>query len=452
MRFLSVCSGIDAASVAWSGLEWECAAFSEIERFPSAVLNSRFPKVRNLGDMNRYKDWDIGRSIDILVGGTPCQSFSVAGLRKGLDDPRGNLALVYCGLLERFKPKWFVWENVPGVLSSSGGRDFGSFLGAVAKLGYGFAYRVLDAQFFGVPQRRRRVFVVGCLGDWRRPAAVLFEPESMRRDTTKGKGKEQSIAKTLRGRANSSLREDSDNFLPVVSHACLAKGGSGRMDPSCETFIPTTARTLSARYDGSPCVDRGPEFIACTLPASNGGVSSGMHPVVAFSCKDYAADSGPLAPTLRSMGHDGSHANAGGQVAIAYQCHASNVGPMGTLRSGNGNESGGVPFLPTGVTIHGTDKTQKVMSYTDLAGSLRTKPPGSQENSSTTAVLQNMAVRRLTPAECEALQGFPRGWTAITYRGKPAADGPRYKAIGNSMAVPVMRWIGERINMQEWSN
>lgn len=412
MRFLSVCSGIDAASVAWNPLGWEVAAFSEIEKFPAAVLSVRFPTVKNLGDMNKFKDWDIGKRspIDVLVSGTPCQSFSVAGLRKGLDDPRGNLALVYCGILERFKPKWFVWENVPGVLSSGAGRDFGSFLGAVAKLGYGFAYRVLDAQFFGVPQRRRRVFVVGCLGDWRSAAAVLFERESMRRDSAKGGKKKQEIAGTLSSRTSAggglgadfelasglqvahALRgegfdasEDGKGrgtpLVPVLSHACLAKGGSGRFDPSCETFV------------------------ACTIPATDGGASSGMHPVVAFNARqdpDYSTN---------------------------------RTGPIDT---------DGTTY---GITIHGTEKTQKVISQTTVAGAVRTKPPGSQENSSTTAVFQNQAVRRLTPRECERLQGFPDDWTLIRYRGKPAADGPRYKAIGNSMAVPVMRWIGERIDL-----
>ena len=193
MNYLSVCSGIEAATVAWHDLGWKPVGFSEIEPFPSAVLSHHYPTVPNLGDMTRYKEWNIEHP-DILVGGTPCQSFSVAGLRKGLADPRGNLALVYCGILDHFRPQWFVWENVPGVLSSSGGRDFGSFLGALAELGYGFAYRVLDAQFFGVAQRRRRVFVVGYLGDWRPAAAVLFERESLRRDTAPSREKGQRIA------------------------------------------------------------------------------------------------------------------------------------------------------------------------------------------------------------------------------------------------------------------
>ena len=395
MRYLSVCSGIEAASVAWHPLGWQAVAFSEIDRFPSAVLAARFPRVPNLGDMNGFHRWKLD-PIDVLVGGTPCQSFSVAGLRKGLADPRGNLCLTYLAIAARFCPRWLVWENVPGVLSSGRGRDFGSFLGALAKLGYGFAYRILDAQYCGVPQRRRRVFVVGHLGDWRHSAAVLFEPESLCGNPPPGPLAKQETARTLRARAQSSHREDSETF---VSHALLAKGGSGRLDPSCETFV------------------------SCTIQASDGGVSSGMHPVIvhgtqdpcisdnafalgrndgqenvlAFSCKDYGSDVGSIAPTLRSMGHDGSHANAGGQVAVVART-------LSARYDGSPCADRGPDVIPT-----------------------------------------QFGVRRLTPRECERLQGFPDDWTKIEYRGKPAADGPRYKAIGNSMAVPVMRWIGDRI-------
>lgn len=206
MRYLSVCSGIEAATVAWHPLGWEPIAFAEIEKFPSAVLKHHYPNVPNLGDMTKYHDWNIP-TIDLLCGGTPCQSFSVAGLRKGMADPRGNLALVFLGLVERFRPRWVVWENVPGVLSSVSGDDprppklpvdlecegqvvetyqefeelhaFNCFLAGLSELGYGWAYRVLDAQYFGVPQRRRRPFVVGHIGDWRRAAAVLFERYSL---------------------------------------------------------------------------------------------------------------------------------------------------------------------------------------------------------------------------------------------------------------------------------
>lgn len=185
MRFLSVCSGIEAASVAWNPLGWKAVAFSEIEPFPCAVLAHHYPDTPNWGDMTKFQEWP-DEPIDLLCGGTPCQSFSVAGLRKGLDDPRGNLMLTFGAIAAKYRPKWLVWENVPGVLSSNGGRDFGTFLGMLGQLGYGFAYRVLDAQYFGVPQRRRRVFVVGCLGDWRTAAAVLFEQESFKGDSSAG--------------------------------------------------------------------------------------------------------------------------------------------------------------------------------------------------------------------------------------------------------------------------
>ena len=349
MRYLSVCSGIEAATVAWHDLGWKAAAFSEIEPFPSAVLANHYPNVPNLEDMTKFKEWDIG-TIDLLVGGTPCQSFSVAGLRKGLEDPRGNLALVYCGILDRFKPKWFVWENVPGVLSSSGGRDFGSFLGAVAELGYGFAYRVLDAQYFGVAQRRRRVFVVGCLGDWRAAAEVLFERESLSGNPAPSREKRQEVAK------------------------CFTRGAAQRLNAETETMIPialaenTIGRQPQNGGNGNGFTVDGPMY---TLNAT--GVHGVAHPTVLM--------------------------DQGGSVMNVLQ-----DGTVGTLlRETYGHEP---------------------------------------------VIQQSMAVRRLTPIECERLQGFPDTYTAIPWRKKEATecpDGPRYKALGNSMAVPVMRWIGKRI-------
>jgi DNA (cytosine-5)-methyltransferase 1 len=180
MIYMSVCSGIEAATVAWHPLGWSASSFAETAPFPSALLQHHYPSVPNRGDVSAFHDWPDA-TVDVLVGGTPCQSFSVAGLRAGLADPRGNLALTYLAIADRYRPRWLVWENVPGVLSSSDGRDFGAFLGALAALGYGFAYRVLDAQYFGLAQRRPRVFVVGHSRDWRRAAAVLFERESLSR-------------------------------------------------------------------------------------------------------------------------------------------------------------------------------------------------------------------------------------------------------------------------------
>ena len=219
MRYLSVCSGIEAATVAWHPLGWQPWAFAEVDAFPSAVLAHHYPTVPNLGDMSRFEEWPDA-DVDVLVGGTPCQSFSVAGLRKGLDDPRGNLMLVYGAIARRYRPKWLVWENVPGVLSSNGGRDFGSFLWLLGELGYGFAYRVLDAQYFGLAQRRKRVFVVGCLGDWRRAAAVLLERASLRGDPAPRRQTRESVADTIAGGARSRGGYSEDDVPHVVGSLC----------------------------------------------------------------------------------------------------------------------------------------------------------------------------------------------------------------------------------------
>ena len=196
MRYLSVCSGIEAATVAWDQLGWAPVAFSEIEKFPAQVLAHHYPDVPNWGDMTKFKEWPDA-AIDVLVGGTPCQSFSVAGLRKGLADPRGNLMLTYLAIAARYKPRWLVWENVPGVLSSNGGHDFAALLRGMGECGYGVAYRVLDAQYFGVAQRRRRVFVVGCLGDWRSAAAVLFEQHSLQGHPAPSREARKDVAGTI---------------------------------------------------------------------------------------------------------------------------------------------------------------------------------------------------------------------------------------------------------------
>jgi len=225
IRYLSVCSGIEAASVAWEPLGWTPVAFAEIDPFPSAVLKHRFPNIPNLGDFTRITAADVG-PIDLLVGGTPCQSFSVAGLRGGLADDRGNLALEFLRLADRTRPRWLVWENVPGVLSSNGGRDFGAILGGMVELGYGFAYRVLDAQHFGVPQRRRRVFVVGYLGDWRPAAAVLFERHSLQGHSPPRREKRERIAPTLSARTRGGGGHGTDFEVDggLIAHSLRAEG------------------------------------------------------------------------------------------------------------------------------------------------------------------------------------------------------------------------------------
>jgi len=261
MKYLSVCSGIEAATVAWHPLGWKPSAFSEIEKFPSRVLAHHYPDVPNLGDMTKYQEWPDA-AIDLLVGGTPCQSFSVAGLRKGLDDPRGNLMLTYGAIAGRYRPRWLVWENVPGVLSSNGGRDFGTFLGMLAELGYGFAYRILDAQYIrvdgfarAVPQRRRRVFVVGYLGDWRRAAAVLFERESLcghpAPSRKAGEGIARPIVRSLaiRGRdgtPQAELGEDVANAILTPSGGRAGIGVGAILQSSA--WPAEVASTLNAAF------------------------------------------------------------------------------------------------------------------------------------------------------------------------------------------------------------
>ena len=383
----SVCSGIEAATVAWHPLGWRPAFFAEIDRFPSSVLAHRFPEIPNRGDFTQIGA-DAG-PVDLLVGGTPCQSFSVAGLRGGMDDTRGVLALEFLRLARRLRPRWLVWENVPGVLSSNGGRDFGAFLGGLAELGYRCAWRVLDAQHFGVPQRRRRVFVVGYLGDWRPPAAVLFERESMsgrpapRREA--GESVAGNVAKSLRGRSNHSHREDSDNMIAMSLNA----HPGGRYDLESETLITHTLRGegFDASEDGS---GRGTPLVPMAFNWQTGGkgmLGYGDKPTALQSCQT---------------------------PAVAYQFQE-----------------------------RGRNKARNLEWQEGLSYSLRAIDGGGCGDWFRVSTQQ--AVRRLTPRECERLQGFPGNWTLVPYRGKLAADGPRYKAIGNSMAVPVMAWIGRRI-------
>ncbi len=412
-----MCSGIEAATVAWHQLGWEAAGFAEIEPFPAAVLAHHYPAVKNLGDMTNYKEWDLG-TVDLLVGGTPCQSFSVAGLRKGLADPRGNLALVYCGILDHFRPKWCVWENVPGVLSSNGGRDFGSFLGALAELGYGFAYRVLDAQYFGVAQRRRRVFVVGHLGDWRAAAEVLFEPESLRRDTAPSREAGQKVAGTFKARANSGgwgsdVELAASEYMQPVTARMVAFG---------EYVDDGTASAMKARdyKDATDLIAQPIVYDTTNITSPQNGsnpqpgdpcftLAKGQHPPLLaqpMAFDGYNQTLSTTSQTIRSDKTDGDH------IGMVLQ-----------------------------------DIAQPVTESGELASTLRTG--GNDHADVYNSVAINMAVRRLTPVECERLQGFPDNYTNIPWRKQPESpDGPRYKALGNSMAVPVMGWIGKRIQMR----
>lgn len=396
MRYLSICSGIEAASLAWEPMGWQPVAFAEIDRFASEILAARYGSnmpgdalsqngVPNLGDITQFQTWPEFGAVDLVVGGTPCQSFSVAGLRGGIADPRGNLALTYLGIVDRYRPRWTLWENVPGVLSSwspvepqgdlrIGERrevdevsDFGCFVAGLQQLGYCCAWRVLDAQFVrvdgydgAVPQRRQRVFVVGHSGaDWRRPAAVLFDGASLR--------------------GGSPPRREARKGL-----ASLVGGGpdGGRV-----------AGTVSSKW------------------AKGTGGPSGAHaPAVAFQ---WQAD--------------------GKQTALGY------IEGSGTSPALTRNMTPAVAF-----DLRGREAGAQFEGPHDTAN-IRASSGGSSRS----YVAAPWAVRRLTPLECERLQGMPDGWTAIGRAGRPAADGPRYRAIGNSMAVNVMRWLGRRIEMVE---
>ena len=355
MRYASVCSGVEAPTVAWHPLGWKPQFFSEIEKFPSAVLEHHYPDVPNHGDMLNYKDWpeyDKANGIQLLVGGTPCQSFSVAGLRQGLDDPRGNLMLTFLGVAKKYNPKWIIWENVPGVLSSNRGRDFGTFLTALGQIGYGFAYRVCDAQYWGVAQRRRRVFVVGCLGDWRRAAAVLFERESLSGHPAPSREARERLADTLTVGAN--------QYSGFIGE-------------------PVEAVTYGI-----------PDNWIGRAPENGGNATKPMN---------------DIAPNLTSADRH----------AMAFQQNTR-------------------------------DEVRYINGDGQIAGALSANGGMKQTN----YLQSDMQVRRLTPRETERLQGFPDNYTQIPWRNKApedCPDGPRYKAMGNSMAVPVMRWIGERIAM-----
>lgn len=487
--FATVCSGIGAPEVAMSGLDWNALFGAEIEAFPNAVRAHHFPTVPNYGDLTKFHEWPKSNP-DVLIAGCPCQSFSVAGLRKGLADPRGNLTLAFLAVIERFAPRWVLYENVPGILSDKTGA-FGAFLGGLVELGYGIAYRILDAQHWGVPQRRRRVFVVGHSGGlWQRAAAVLFERQSLCGDSEARSVTRKITSDTLeagigrrrgaginpdqlepcslavRGRGGTpqaELGDDKANALltpnggrggigcgavlaPTIPSRQSAGGGLGtdfdldggvipiqeigkRQSGTAENgvghgkpgdpmftlqagAIHGIAHSLRADgFDGSEDgTGRGTPLVISHGQANAEVVSDGSPSLtcnheapIVFTSKDSGSDAGSLSPTLRAGTHSKSHANGGCAPAVCSPITA------GCAKGSGVND--GKKGAPQNLLIH------------------------------------SMAVRRLTPLECEKLQGFPPGYTAIEYRGKPACDGPRYKALGNSMAVPVISWIGNRMDL-----
>jgi len=427
MKYLSVCSGIEAASKAWEPIGWEPVAFSEIEPFPSAVLKHHWPKVPNLGDMSKHEQWTIqSGSVDLLVGGTPCQSFSVAGLRQGLKDPRGNLMLTYLAIAERLKPRWLVWENVPGVLSSNGGKDFGSFLGALGELGYEWAYRVLDAQWFGVAQRRRRVFVVAHLGKGNLAAKILFESESVRRNPTPSREARKGIATDVEAGVGVSLPER--EVVGCLSDGAHMGGGLNGQD----AYSGRIMAVKKSHWEGSQ-----------VHPTLNQSFNTGA---IGYSNQEIFSQGG-----------------SGLVQAIPIHDQATrNAGKRGNKQDGKGNGLGvGKPGDPCPTLTKGDKHAvlyenhpndSRVTGPHDVAPSCVSRYGTGGGNVPLVQPQDLMAVRRLTPRECERLQGFDDDHTMISWRNKPAdecPDGPRYKALGNSMAVPCMAWIGKRIDAVE---
>jgi DNA (cytosine-5)-methyltransferase 1 len=548
MRYFSCFSGIEAASVAWEPLGWTPVGFSEIDPFASAVLAHRFPNVRNYGDITKHHEWDIGRgSVDVLVGGSPCQAFSVAGLRKGLDDPRGQLTLVYLQLAARLEPEWIVWENVPGVLSADGGRAFGAFLGGLAELGYGFAWRVLDARFFGVPQRRRRVFLVARrAGDWQRPGEVLLEPAGLCWNPAESGEARQEIARAASdgARASGIVYGGSDQRYSDTVTSKWAKQSGGPAGNETGLFVahpdvPDVMSTLDGQSGGQSLCNQFVDSGCCipgevkpiafgqgsfaqyvegecsTLRAAGGDLGGGSENIVVqptaiqgnligrdqggpqgVGCSDSGTmytltrgdvhgvaipiqdgreiekaqngfgvgDAGDPAYTLDTTGAQSIafSQNQREEVRILGDCAGALSGPgthqatyvaqAADVRTGRlvGEISGTICAKGSGGwSNHMINPVLVPHAFYSTGGTHGLESGGGGNNKP--AVATAMVVRRLLPVECERLQGFPDGWTDVPYRGKPAPDGPRYKALGNSMAVPCMAWIGRRIQFAKES-
>ena len=403
IRYLSLFSGIEAASVACCGMEWEPLAFAEIDAFPSAVLKERFPYVPNLGDVTQV-NWrsfvkDFGKP-DIIVGGSPCQSFSIAGTRTGLEGASG-LMWGYVRAVRDVRPEWVLWENVPGALSSTHGEDFGCLLRSLDALGYGMAWRVLDAQFFGVAQRRERVFLVGRLGS-RPPVEVLFEPEGVRWNPKPSREKRKELAGAAgRGPAREGFKYSA---------------GSRANSVGCDEESPNT---ITADWHDSVVIGFAQNTRDEVRVQGDGTLSGALSASPGMKQQTYVA-------VVR------------GSLCAAGSCDVDNQ-----LMDKDEAEA------TDGTVACMTDTQANASHNEELCGTLTSHAMKDAPVVTCGDVRQHeWTVRRLTPRECERLQGFPDDWTRIPYRGKPAdecPDGPRYRAIGNSMAVPVMRWIFERI-------
>jgi len=560
IRFGSVCSGIEAASVAWHPLGWEAAWLSEIEPFPCAVLKHHYPQVPNLGDMtllpNRIASGEV-EAPDVFCGGTPCQAFSVAGLRQSLDDSRGNLSLIFCEianaidnirLIQQSNPAIIFWENVPGVLNTKD-NAFGCFLAGLAGesdalipsggrwTDAGFidgpkravAWRVLDAQYFGLAQRRKRVFVIASARDDFDPAEVLFEFDGVRRDIAPSRETRKevatdaipSIANCLETTCNDYSRADGFNMICTdITGPLTARDYKGISSDDCN---PTMMKLIA--YENHPADSRVKEMgETCTTVTSRWGTGGGNVPLVqAFD--SYNLSVSDVNQTIKSPS-GGTLESVGGVVQQAFRksrraqsvddfetwvddglANTLNTFDLGDIRTTHAvaysvredakantfsateldvaNSIGALQpspqshhaqvFVAQPIVLEDQGGSVINTSQTGIVGTLRRETHGhepsiiagflptqgskaqgigwAEEQAPTLragcdsyGLHSNMAVRRLTPKECERLQGFPDGYTDIRLKGKDTPDGSRYKALGNSWAVPVVAWIGKRIN------
>lgn len=427
LTYISIFSGIEAASVAWEPLGFKPVAFAEVDPFPSAVLKKHYPHVPNLGDITTVNWSDYHGKVDIVVGGSPCQSFSIAGKREGLAGASG-LMFEYIRAVREIMPRYFVWENVPGALSSEKGEAFRQLLSEMDGLGYGLAWRILDAQFFGVAQRRRRVFLVGSFGD-NRASEVLFEPDCLHWDHPPSREKREELARAAENRARASY-----TMLVRCGKEGGGKGALVQNDVSA-TLSCANAQALFQPASGCTAIACDSDIVVRAFSfdslSSNSMKSGNPH----SGCREV-----DLAKTLDTTNPCPSK-NQGGIAVLqpVSQCMASGQASSEIETDTASAQTARQHEDPQIVCM--SDDNAKASVDFDLCGSLKV-------GGSAPIATDSYVVRRLTPRECERLQGFPDDWTKIAYRGKTAddcPDAPRYKALGNSMAVPVMRWIGERL-------
>jgi len=484
MKYLSICSGIEACTVAWDPLGWKAQGFAEIEDFRAEVLKYHYPEVKNYGDFTKIKKEDIGEHTDVLVGGTPCATFSIAGLRKGLDEDRGNLALEFIKLVKRINPTWVIWENVFGVLSSNKGEDFATFLGALAELGYGFAYRVLDTQYVrtqryprAIPQRRRRVFVVGHIRDWRYPAEVLFDEEEMSKDFRPSRRKKKRSTKEFR---DSIERESLEPYIIRQSHT-KSNGKPYKNDGSSFTLTASDKFAVTVFETNTPdkTARLQKEEISPTLTAMTGG---NRQPCVLVEYKGVKKESNEglihVADEIKEVTVRKHNVNVVGlqnllrekkdhlllttkDIADALDTPKTKVEHW--FRT---DKSFAIPSTEIWQELKelleiDTDYFDKSITEFEVKEGVfeSAKRIYDSKDSYPTITASNLLpkilhedvkteLRQLTNIEAERLQGFPDNYTQIPYKGKPAEDCPtsrRYEAVGRSMSINVMEWLGTRI-------